>query len=154
MLRSKSLYRTRRKPWRFRGRARRRRGQLPLGFFLGGRPGATTGGDVGQRDVAAALAGLATSRLQREIKQALPIDTLDLAVGEGGEAASLTTGKWITPDLFVAYSLTVDTSNPSGGPGNTGLLRYRITPRWTIEMRVEPGNETSGSADLVWVKRF
>lgn len=125
-----------------------------VGFFLGGRPGATTGGDVGQRDVAAALAGLATSRLQREIKQALPIDTLDLAVGEGGEAASLTTGKWITPDLFVAYSLTVDTSNPSGGPGNTGLLRYRITPRWTIEMRVEPGNETSGSADLVWVKRF
>ncbi|MEO0592963.1 MAG: translocation/assembly module TamB domain-containing protein [Myxococcota bacterium] len=125
-----------------------------VGFFLGGRPGASAGGDVGQRDVAAALAGLATSRLQREIKEALPIDTLDLGVGVGGEAASLTTGKWITPDLFVAYTLTVDTSDPSGGPGNTGLLRYRITPRWTIEMRVEPGNETSGSADLVWVRRF
>lgn len=127
-----------------------------VGFFAGGNPGDTSG-DVDARAVAGVAAGLLTSQLQSELQEALPVDTIEIDVGENGESASLTTGKWLSADLFVAYRVGVSNDNSIGsnaGPSSTGILHYRLTPRWTLEMQVKPGEQGSGSADLVWVKRF
>ncbi|MEM6730309.1 MAG: translocation/assembly module TamB domain-containing protein, partial [Myxococcota bacterium] len=131
-----------------------------LGFFLGGRPG-DTGGEIGASSAVSVVGGLVASRLKGELERVVPVDTIDIDVdGESG-STSLTTGKWIGRDLFVAYTVSVNALASETGSGTTalapshvGLLRYRLTPRWTLELKVQPGDQTSGSADIVWVRQF
>lgn len=130
-----------------------------ISFFLGGRPGQAAQGEIDRGAAATAFAGVLTQKLRTELNRGLPIDTLDVELGESGEPKSLTTGKWLTRDLFVAYALRSDASVESDvgtgtGPAHVGLLRYQLTPRWTLELEVDPGNEVAGAADLVWVRQF
>lgn len=128
------------------------RGEL-MQVFLGGEPGVESGGEVTPAQALSAAAGVLLGPVTRALRRTLPIDTLKFDVGEGsagGNTAAVTLGKWLTDDLFLAYTFKVNESGTE--TTSQGLLRYRFTGTWIAELKYAQGQE--GSAEVLWLKRF
>ncbi len=101
-----------------------------LAYIVLGRPLSAGGGD---RDLLMTAAGALLSQgesiiLQEKIKRTLGLDVLEFSAGGGDMSESVvTTGKYLTPDLYVSlgYSLFTNT--------NEIKVRYRLTPRLDVE---------------------
>jgi translocation and assembly module TamB len=121
-----------------------------LSFVLGASPDSGSSGSAAEGKAAGAAAGFLMGPIQNEVRDKLPIDTLKVDVGEGAQAESLTLGKWITNKIFIAYSYRFQAETEENT--NEATLQYRFWRRWTLETRY--GDRGSGSADLLWIKRF
>ncbi|HKL24781.1 MAG TPA: translocation/assembly module TamB domain-containing protein, partial [Desulfuromonadales bacterium] len=69
--------------------------------------------------------------LQDKLKRQLGLDVLDISAGQGDvESSVITTGKYLSPDLYVSlgYSLFTNT--------NELKLRYDLTPSWELESNI------------------
>ncbi|MGF1508403.1 MAG: translocation/assembly module TamB domain-containing protein [Myxococcota bacterium] len=82
----------------------------------------------------------------RQVRQALPIDTLEVAAR--GNAAVVTVGKWISESIFVAAGYD---GSESGADAYEGTVRWQFAPSWILEV-ITSLNTQSG--DLLWTKRF
>ncbi|MCA9554533.1 MAG: translocation/assembly module TamB domain-containing protein, partial [Myxococcales bacterium] len=125
-----------------------------LSIFLGTDPE-----DLGKKDdrsvsqqAVGAVAGLLVGRLQEQLGQALPIDTLDVELGDTttGAGTRVTLGKWITRKLFLAYryKFQADTQVEND---SEAVVQYRFLPGWMVEVIL---GLVRNDAELVWMKRF
>jgi hypothetical protein len=123
-----------------------------LGYFLGAGPGESGGeGDAGDSAKRAA-SGFLVSQLADSAKGQVPIDTLDVDLGDGANrAGSISAGKWVTDDLFVGYKYKIGGTKDDESRSE-GLLRWRFARGWTVEARF--GDKADGGVDAVWSHRF
>lgn len=116
--------------------------------------------DLGKQDnrtmeqqAVGAVAGFLVGRLQDQLGQALPIDTLDVELGDTaarGAGTRVTLGKWITRKLFLAYRYKFE-ANTDQENDNEAVIQYRFLPGWMVEVVL---GLTRNDADLFWTKRF
>jgi len=104
-----------------------------LSYIVLGRP---VGGQGGDNDLLLTAARALLSQgesvaLQEKLKDRLGLDVIEVDSGSGEvEEASITTGKYLTPDLYISlgYSLFKNTNEVN--------LRYRLTPKWELESSI------------------
>jgi hypothetical protein len=116
-----------------------------LSYLFLGRPADEAGAGNGSLDAAAArlAAGLAVKQVAGLLGETLPIDTLDVRIGEKGIPEEVRVGAYVTPDLFMRYGRTFG-SDPVDEVG----IELRLSDRWSIES--EMGSDASAGADLIW----
>lgn len=121
-----------------------------LGYFVGAGPGESGEGSAEDKAKRAA-SGLLVSQLAGAAKEEVPIDTLDVDLGDGAaRSGSVSAGKWVTGDVFIAYRYRF--TPPEHENQSEGILRWRFARGWTLEARF--GDHSEGSLDAVWLKRF
>ena len=103
-------------------------------------------GSAGQQ-AAGAAAGLLLGPVTKEVRKNLPIDTFDVSMGNN--APVVTVGKWLSDELFVAYTWTTR-AEPTEDE-QSGLIRWRFYPGWVLEVIAGPNQQ---SADVYWIRRF
>ncbi len=126
-----------------------------LTIFLGTDPA-----DLGKQDdrtmeqqAVGAMAGFLVGQLQDKLGRALPIDTLDVELGDvaaGGAGTRVTLGKWITRKLFLAYRYKFEADIQQEND-NESVVQYRFLPGWMVEVVL---GLTRQDAELLWTKRF
>ena len=120
-----------------------------LGIFLGSTPDDSAAGANKDKAAGAAmslLVGQVTSRL----RGALPVDTVNLEMGDDeAQPSGVTVGKWITDDVFVSYTHRFDARRDQNA--NQGTIRWRFSPGWVVEGVV---GDFEHSGDVLWVRRF
>ncbi len=123
-----------------------------LNFFAGGKPSERV--NTSSAAATSVVSSYLTSKVETDIKRALPVDTFEVDVGDGSQPATLTTGKWLSESLFVAYTFRIGSESSGTAVQNRALLRYRFPRGISLEMEVVPGEDASGAVDLMWVRRF
>ncbi len=131
-----------------------------LSFVLGGSPDEgdrAAGGEEGSlaSKAGGVVGGLLASQVEKAVSKAFPIDTLKIGTeGLGGDAVqTVTVGKWLTEDVFVAYQHRFQTDADDNR--NEAQLEYHIFQNWVLEGTIgEHDQGRAGSADILWSKRF
>lgn len=123
-------------------------------FLLGAEPGddSSQGGNLSRKGASAA-ANILIAQMQRKIAGDLPVDTISVDLADESDPnahTSLTVGKWLSRDLFVAYRLIPEAN--ANQNSSEGILRYRLLKRWVFEAIF--GDRQNGSAELLWVRRW
>lgn len=110
-----------------------------LAYILTGRPLSEVqpGTDEGLSNAAQALALSGGNALSAPVARSLGVDDLRLESTAGLEQATLLVGKYLSPDLYIAYGVGLTE------PVNVVRLSYRINERWRIE--AESGNESKAA---------
>lgn len=113
-----------------------------LSYLLFGRPLQQASGSEGATMLQAASAlGLGGgSLLAAQIGEAFGFDEVEIGGGNGFEEAALMVGKYLSPRLYVQYSVGLLE------PISTFRVRYRMSRRWTLQ--TETGVESG--ADLLF----
>lgn len=110
--------------------------------------------DPSETTVGGQAAGIAANALlgevQSKLEDKLPIDMLQLDVGDGAKPARLRLGRWLTSRIFLGYNFEFEADDDENV--NEGVLQYRIGSGWMVESRY--GDRGNGGVDAVWVKRF
>lgn len=116
-----------------------------LSYLFLGRPAGEAGEGTGSLDAAAAglAAGIAVKEIAGLLGESLPIDTLDVRIGEQGIPEEVRVGAYVTPNVFMQYGRTFD-SDPVDEVG----IELRLSDQWSIES--EMGSDASAGADLIW----
>ncbi|MDH3521233.1 MAG: translocation/assembly module TamB domain-containing protein [Myxococcales bacterium] len=116
-----------------------------LSLLLVGRRADELDEKAGGFDAAATklAAGVAASELTALLRDYVPIDTLEVRVGEGGVPEQIGVGKYVWQDLFVRYDRSFGTD-----PKDEVGIQYRIDEHWSVES--EMATDRSAGADLVW----
>ena len=118
-----------------------------LAYIVLGRP---LGAGQGQVDALMLAAGALLSQgesaaMQDKLRRRLGIDVFEVQAGNGEvEAAMVTIGKYLTPDLYISFGQSLF------GQGNVARMRYSLTEKWQIESQL---GEVSG-ADLFYRLEF
>jgi autotransporter translocation and assembly factor TamB len=120
-----------------------------LSYLFLGRPASEAGEGTGSLDAAAAglAAGIAVKQLAGLLGESLPIDTLDVRIGEQGIPEEVRVGAYVTPNVFMRYGRTFGSS-----PVDEVGIELRISDQWSIES--EMGSDASAGADLIWSLDF
>jgi hypothetical protein len=109
-------------------------------------PNETTVGNQAAGIAANALLG----EVQSKIKDELPIDMLQLELGDGAQLSRLRLGRWLTSRIFLGYDYAFQAEEDENV--SEALLQYRLGRGWMVESRY--GDRGNGGVDAVWVKRF
>ncbi len=121
-----------------------------LSLIVNGVP--SGGGDTDPESAAiSALTGLLSKGLVEMVKGPMKVDTLTVGMGDREQGiSSVTVGKWLTPELFIAYQRQFD-ANPEENQDEVHL-EWWFSPRWIFEAKV--GDAGAGSGDILWIIRF
>jgi autotransporter translocation and assembly factor TamB len=116
-----------------------------LSYLFLGRPADEAGTGTGSLDAAAAAlaSGLAVKQIAGLLGESLPIDTLDVRIGEQGIPEEVRVGAYVTPNVFMRYGRTFGSD-----PINEVGMELRLSDQWSIES--EMGSDASAGADLIW----
>ncbi|MCG5053401.1 MAG: translocation/assembly module TamB domain-containing protein [Myxococcales bacterium] len=95
---------------------------------------------------ASVVGGLLAAQLQKTALKNLPIDVLSIS------ATAIEAGSYITDDFYVGYVRRLAADPWRYENVNAVHLEYQITNRWSFEG--EYGDAGSGSADLIWQRRY
>ncbi len=123
-----------------------------LGIMLGRNPDehASNAFSLAQGATSAATA-LIWAQLGSALGGRLPIDVIAIDRGDArGNRSSVTVGKWLLEDLFVAYrhrSMGDALEN-----ANEGELEYRLGLRWILQGVY--GDRGKGGVDVLWIWRY
>ena len=120
-------------------------GRLDLG---GGTASATTPTDR----AASLLGGLMAAQLQKSLSKKLPFDVLTIEAGNGLGAAQLEAGTYVTSELYVGYVGRLGADPALLQNRNAVHLEYELGSHWSFQG--EYGDANTGSADMVWTKRY
>jgi translocation and assembly module TamB len=120
-------------------------GRLDLG---GGTASSSTPADR----AASLVGGLMAAQLQKTLAKKLPVDVLRIEAGNGLGVARLEAGRYVRPDLYVGY-----VARPGADPAllqnrNAVHMEYELGSRWSFQG--EYGDAKTGSADVIWTKRY
>jgi autotransporter translocation and assembly factor TamB len=119
-----------------------------LSFFAGlSNPDQEGPAGPASEQAAGAAAGLLLGPVTKQVRKNLPIDTFDVSMGNN--APVVTVGKWLSDELFLAYTWTTQ-AEPTEDE-QSGLIRWRFYPGWVMEVIAGPIQQ---SADVFWIKRF
>lgn len=113
-----------------------------LSYLMVGRPVSQASSSDGQllMKAVSALGVKGGNMLAAEIGETLGLDEVSVESGETKEDTSLVLGKYLSPRLYVNYSIGLFETV------NTLKLRYELSRRWTLETQV--GTDTGG--DLLY----
>jgi translocation and assembly module TamB len=123
-----------------------------LSFVLGASPD----DDRSQEQTAAgratgAASSFLASKMQAVVRNVIPIDVLKVDVADDQAAAEkLTVGKWLTERIFLAYRRRFEAQELENS--NEAVIEYRFRRLWLLELTY--GDEGTGGADVLWLKRF
>ena len=120
-------------------------GRLDLG---GGTASATTPTDR----AASLVGGLMAAQLQKSLSKKLPFDVLTIETGNGLGAAQLEAGTYVTSELYVGYVGRLGADPALLQNRNAAHLEYELGSHWSFQG--EYGDANTGSADMVWTKRY
>lgn len=122
-----------------------------LGFFVGGGPGESSSTGDTEDTARRAASGLLVSKLTATAKSQIPIDTLDVDLGDGtNRSGSVSAGKWVGGDIYIAYRYRFAPLKEENK--SEGIIRWRFARRWTLEAHY--GDAKEGAIDAIWLKRF
>ena len=123
-----------------------------LSFVLGASPD-----DDGSKEQSTAgrATGVASSylagQLQSVVRDVIPIDVLKIDISDDDAAAEkLTVGKWLTDKIFLAYRRRFEAQDLENA--NEAVMEYRFRKRWLLELSY--GDQGTGGADVLWIRRF
>jgi len=114
-----------------------------LSYIVLGRPVDTQGS---QSSMLMTAAGALLSQgesvvLQEKLKSTFGLDVLDINAGDGDtESSVITTGKYLSPDLYVSFGYSLFNNS------NEIKLRYTLSPNWEVESNFG----TESGADLFY----
>jgi translocation and assembly module TamB len=120
-------------------------GRLDLG---GGTASATTPTDR----AVSLVGGLVAAQLQKALSSKLPFDVLTIEEGNGVGDARIEAGTYLTSDLYVGYVGRTGADPALLQNRNAVHLEYELTTRWSFQG--EYGDAKTGSADLMWTRRY
>ena len=123
-----------------------------LSFVLGATPD-----DDGSNEQSAAgrATGVASSyltgKLQSVVRDVIAIDVLKIDLSDDEAVADkLTLGKWLTDKIYLAYRRRFEAQDLENA--NEAVMEYRFRKRWLLELSY--GDEGTGGADVLWIRRF
>ncbi len=90
---------------------------------------------------------MAASQLANLLTDYVPIDSLEVRIGEGGTPEEVRVGKYLWQDVFLRYGRTLG-SDPKDSVG----VELRINDQWSVESQMAA--DGSAGADLVWSVDF
>jgi len=121
-----------------------------LTFVLGAEPGSGDEAVALEDRAAAAAVGALVGSLRSKLEDVLPIDTLEIELGDGAAVSRLAVGKWISSRIFLGYEYAFEAEDDENT--NEAVVQVRIGRGWVLESRY--GDRGSGGMDFIWVKRF
>lgn len=98
------------------------------------------------------VGGLVAGQLQKLVAKKLPLDVLTIEGGLSTGSTRLEAGKYVTSDLYVGYVGRTAADPMLLQNRNAVHLEYALGTRWSFEG--EYGDAKTGSADIIWTKRY
>ncbi len=98
------------------------------------------------------VAGVLASQLQKVLSKRLPLDVLSIQTGEGLAGSKLEAGKYVRRDIYVGYVGRAGANPALLQNRNAVHVEYQISQRWSFD--AEFGDAGTGTADLMWTKRY
>jgi len=95
---------------------------------------------------ASIVGGLLASKLQKTALRKLPIDVLSIS------SNAIEAGTYVTDDFYVGYVRRLAASPWRYENVNAIHLEYQLSERWSFEG--EYGDAGTGTADIIWKKRY
>jgi len=99
------------------------------------------------------VGGLVASELQKTLARRLPLDVLTIDAGDSGiNGTQLEAGTYVFNRLYVGYVGRVGADPTRYQNRNAVHLEYQLSARWSFNG--EYGDVGTGTADLIWTKRY
>jgi translocation and assembly module TamB len=92
------------------------------------------------------------AQLQKSLSKKLPFDVLTIEAGNGPGAAQLEAGTYVTSELYVGYVGRLGADPALLQNRNAVHLEYELSSHWSFQG--EYGDAKTGSADMMWTKRY
>jgi translocation and assembly module TamB len=131
--------------------------QLALLIATGHLQGKRGGGQVSATSQAGSVVGsFLAGRLQNTLAKTLPIDTISVETGNGGQIRA-EVGKYITDKIYVGYTRNFVAHTNSGSLEsqaqnvNEFTLQYQLSQHWQLEA---VGGEAQSGLDAIWQKDY
>jgi translocation and assembly module TamB len=125
-----------------------------LAWVLGGDPDAPSNTDKQPlQDKAVGVASnLLLGQVQSQLRDALPIDVLNVQVGEATSPTTtrIEVGKWLTDTLFLGYQGRLNANELENT--NEAEIQWRFGRRWLLDAFF--GDRGVGGADVLWSKLY
>lgn len=117
-----------------------------LAYLLLGRPAEELGAGSGPGLEAAAAqlaAGAALGEVSGLLRDALPLDTIDVKIAEDGNGGEVRVGKYVTDRVFVRYGQAFGAE-----PEEEVEVELRLTPNWSLQSEIT--SDENAGADLIF----
>jgi translocation and assembly module TamB len=113
----------------------------------------TSGSFTPSGQAASLVGGLVASKLQKTLARRLPLDVLTIDAGDSGiNGTQLEAGTYVLDRLYVGYVGRVGADPTRYQNRNAVHLEYQLSTRWSFNG--EYGDVGTGTADLIWTKRY
>jgi len=113
----------------------------------------TSGSFTPSGQAASLVGGLVASNLQKTLARRLPLDVLTIDAGDSGiNGTQLEAGTYVLDRLYVGYVGRVGADPTRYQNRNAVHLEYQLSARWSFNG--EYGDVGTGTADLIWTKRY
>ncbi|MBI5549768.1 MAG: translocation/assembly module TamB [Deltaproteobacteria bacterium] len=109
-----------------------------------------SGGVASGGGAASVLTSLAADRLRKTIGTKLPLDVLQVEVGERGLESEA--GTYVTERIYVGYRRNFGAEPERGENTNEVRVEYQLSPRISIETQY--GDAGRGGADVVYTREY
>jgi translocation and assembly module TamB len=96
------------------------------------------------------VGGLVAAQLQKSLSKKLPFDVLTIEAENGGPR--LEAGTYLTSDLYVGYVGRLGADPARLQNRNAVHLEYELGSHWSFQG--EYGDAKTGSADVIWTRRY
>ena len=114
------------------------------------RPGSA---GVSSGGAASVLTGLAADRLRRALATRLPLDVLQVEVGDRGlSATELEAGSYLTDRIYVGYRRNFGADAQRGENSNEVRVEYQVSPHFSLESQY--GDAGRGGANVVYSRDY
>ena len=127
-------------------------GHLQSGGDSGGGAAAAVSSSALSAEAGSLVAGVLASQLQKVLSKRLPLDVLSIQTGEGLAGSKLEAGKYVSRDVYVGYVGRAGANPALLQNRNAVHVEYQISQRWSFDG--EYGDAGTGTADLMWTKRY
>jgi translocation and assembly module TamB len=92
-------------------------------------------------------ATMAAGEISQALRGVLPVDTLEIGMGESGSYPALGVGKYVHEDVYIRYGQT-----PGVEEGADIQVEWRLTPSWSVESGAKQTGEAG--ADVIWSREY
>jgi translocation and assembly module TamB len=112
----------------------------------------TTSATSPTSEAASLVGGALAGALQKVVARRLPLDVFSFETGDGFTGTRVEAGKNLGSKLYVGYVGRTGVNPALLQNRNAVHLEYQFSSRWSLD--VEYGDVGTGTADLLWTKRY
>jgi translocation and assembly module TamB len=112
----------------------------------------TTSSTSPTSEAASLVGGALAGALQKVVARRLPLDVFSFETGDGFTGTRVEAGKNLGSKLYVGYVGRTGANPALLQNRNAVHLEYQFSSRWSLD--VEYGDVGTGTADLLWTKRY